>query len=178
MASRRPGFRLRAARSGDFGWIVSRHGALYAKEQGWDERFEAEVCRIVLQFLESGSSRKRCWIAEAGGKRLGSVYVVERTPRLAQLRVLLVEPEARGMGVGRALVARAVAFARKAGFNRIMLVTYAHLLPAGNTYRGAGFRVVKETPVRVYGQRLVDQRWELDLRAPGKSAARWTPAAR
>ena len=157
-------FRLRSARSGDFGWIVSRHGALYAKEQGWDERFEAEVCRIVLQFLESKSPRKGCWIAETGGKPVGSVYVVERTASLAQLRVLFVEPEARGIGLGRALVARAVSFARSQGFRKLMLVTYAHLLPAGNTYRGAGFRVVKETPVRVYGRRLVDQRWELDLR--------------
>ena len=161
-------FRLRPARSGDFGWIISRHGALYAREQGWDERFEADVCRIVLQFLDSRAKRKRCWIAEARGKPVGSVYVVERTPSLAQLRVLFVEPEARGMGIGRALVARAVAFARKAGFRRLMLVTYAHLLPAGNTYRGAGFRIVRQAPERSYGKRLMSQRWELDLRAPAR----------
>ena len=178
MAARRRAFRLRAARPGDFGWIVSRHGVLYAREQGWDERFEADVAHIVLQFLESRSRRKRCWIAEIDGRPVGSVYVVERTPKVAQLRALLIEPEARGMGLGRALVARCIAFARKAGFRKLMLVTYAHLEAARRTYTAAGFRVTREAPERIYGKRLTGQRWELDLKAPARSAARPTRAAR
>jgi len=175
---RRRAFRLREARAGDYGWIVSRHGALYAREQGWDARFEADVARIVLQFLEKRTARKRCWIAEVRGKPVGSVFVVERTPTLAQLRVLLVEPEARGLGVGRALVERSIAFARKARFRKLMLVTYAHLQAAGNTYRRAGFRLVRETPERDYGRRLTGQRWELELRGPARSGARPTRATR
>jgi GNAT superfamily N-acetyltransferase len=140
-----PGARviLRRHQPGDLGWIVHRHGALYAAEYGYDHRFEAIVARVAADFLGTHDpERERCWIAERDGEILGGVMLVSKSARVAKLRLLYLEPKARGLGLGRRLVDECIAFARKAGYRKITLWTQSSLTAARHIYESTGFRLV------------------------------------
>jgi GNAT superfamily N-acetyltransferase len=155
---------LRAAGPGDWGWIVSRHGALYAAEYGWDESFEALVARIVADHIESRDPRTdAAWIAELDGEPAGCVLCVREDERTAKLRLLLVDPRARGLGIGGRLVEECIRFARRAGYARLVLWTNAPLTSARRIYEAAGFVLTGEEEHESFGSTLTGQTFSLEL---------------
>ncbi len=159
-----PGFLLRSHRPGDIGWVISRHGAIYAQEFGWDISFEALVAEIAGKFLTSyDPAREHCWIAEVAGEPVGSVFLVKASDEVAKLRLLIVEKKARGLGVGRALTEQCIRFARESGYREITLWTQSMLLAARGIYQAAGFRLTREEPHHSFGVDLVGETWEMKL---------------
>jgi DNA-binding MarR family transcriptional regulator/N-acetylglutamate synthase-like GNAT family acetyltransferase len=155
---------LREPRSGDYGWAVERHGLIYQTQFGWGTQFEGLVAELFGKFAMSHDpERERCWIAEVDGERAGCVFIVQREPKVAQLRCLLVEPKARGKGVGAALVNECVSFARSTGYERMMLWTQKGLDSARKIYESVGFQLVEEQPHENFGVPLIGQNWEMAL---------------
>jgi GNAT superfamily N-acetyltransferase len=158
---------------GDLGWVVMAHGEVYAAEFGWDTTFEALVARIVADYSNSTSAQPQAaWIAEVDGRRAGCVFCVPAEETTAQLRILLVEPTARGEGLGGRLVDECIGFARVAGYTTMKLWTNDPLVAAAKVYRSRGFRLVEEEAHHSFGVDLVGQVYELDLRVPDAVAAR------
>jgi DNA-binding MarR family transcriptional regulator/N-acetylglutamate synthase-like GNAT family acetyltransferase len=155
---------LRAHRPGDIGWIIHRHGVLYSQEYGYNQQFEALVAEIAAKFVQHfDAKRERCWVAEREGEIVGSVFLVKRSKTVGKLRLLLVEPAARGAGLGTRLVDECVRFARRVGYRKIVLWTQSELGAARQIYERAGFRRVREEPHHSFGRDLVAETWELAL---------------
>ncbi len=159
------GLLLRAPLPGDLGWVVARHGAVYAAEYGWDQTFEALVARIVADYVDAAAEGRRqsAWIAELDGEAVGCVLCVERDASTAQLRLLLVDESARGLGVGARLVEECIRFATDEGFDQMLLWTNDVLVSARRIYEAAGFVLVQEEPHHSFGHDLVGQIWHRDL---------------
>ena len=157
-------YTLRTHRPGDMGWIVHRHGVLYSKEYGWDERFEAIVAHVVADFVDNFDPvHERCWVAERNGEIVGSVFVVRKSKTVAKLRLLLVEPSARGLGLGSRLVNEVIGFSRNAGYKKIVLWTHPELISARKIYKAAGFELVAEETHQLFGQPMTAETWAMKL---------------
>jgi DNA-binding MarR family transcriptional regulator/GNAT superfamily N-acetyltransferase len=155
---------LRPHRPGDMGWVTSAHGALYAQEYGWDITFEALVAKITAEFIENfDPKREHCWIAEMNGERVGSVFVVRKTDEIAKLRLLIIDPKARGLGLGKRLVDECMRFAKGAGYTSMTLWTQSILLAARAIYAKAGFRLTGEDANHSFGVDLISETWDRDL---------------
>jgi GNAT superfamily N-acetyltransferase len=156
--------RLREPRPGDYGWVVQAHGAMYAREFGYDASFEGLVAGIVSGYLaKRDPKRERAWIADLGGAPVGSVFCVRQSATVAKLRLLILDAKARGHGAGRRLVSACIRYARARGYRKLVLWTQADLYAARAIYVKTGFRLVKTEPHRSFGKRLVGEYWELRL---------------
>jgi DNA-binding MarR family transcriptional regulator/N-acetylglutamate synthase-like GNAT family acetyltransferase len=155
---------LRQQQPGDMGWIVHRQGLLYVREYGWDDTFEALCAEIIAKFIrEYDPKRDRCWIAEKDGAMVGAVFVTKASEEVAKLRMLHVEPAARGIGIGKRLVEECIRFARQAGYKKMTLWTQSILSAARHIYKQAGFRLRREEKHHSFGHDLVAETWEMDL---------------
>jgi DNA-binding MarR family transcriptional regulator/GNAT superfamily N-acetyltransferase len=155
---------LRDPQPGDMGWVVQQHGEIYAREYGWDSSFEALVAGIVAGYVRDYQPAwERCWVAELGGERIGSVFVVRKSKTVAQLRLLILAPQARGLGLGGRLTDECIAFARSKGYKKMVLWTNSCLDSARAIYRKRGFQLVKSEPYTGFGKDLVGETWELKL---------------
>lgn len=153
---------LRPPAPGDLGWIIQRHGALYAAEEGWDHRFEGVVAQVVADYVKTyDPEREACWIAEHNGEKVGSIMLAKETETVGRLRLLLVEPTARGLGVGEALIAACIDRAHKAGYSEMVLWTQSNLLPARRLYARFGFVLEKSWPYDGFAEGLVSESWRL-----------------
>jgi len=171
-AEPRTPYLLRQHQPGDMGWIVHRQAILYAEEYGWDATYEALAAEIVAQFIKNyDPKRERCWIAEKDGARVGAVFVAKASDEIAKLRLLHVEPEARGLGIGKRLVEECLRFAQQAGYSKITLWTQSILHAARHLYKQAGFQVVREEQHHSFGKDLTAETWELELRGEGPGLA-------
>jgi GNAT superfamily N-acetyltransferase len=160
----KPAYILRAPRPGDFGWIIKRHAELYAQEYGWTEPFEALCAQIVLDFLNKNDSKyERCWIAELDGENVGTVMMVRDSDEVARLRLLLVDPKGRGLGLGTRLVDEAIRFAREAGYKKVTLWTHSVLTAARKIYQNAGFTLTSSEKRHTWSQDVVAEFWDLEL---------------
>lgn len=160
-----PAYLLRSHQPGDIGWVVHRHGVLYSQEYGYDERFEALVAEIAAKFVQHfDAKRERCWIAERDGENVGCVFLVKKSKAVAKLRMLLVEPKARGLGIGCRLVEECINFARRVGYKKMVLWTQSELLAARGIYQAAGFRLIHSEAHQSWGRDdLISEVWELKL---------------
>jgi DNA-binding MarR family transcriptional regulator/GNAT superfamily N-acetyltransferase len=157
---------LRPPQPGDLGWVVQCNGALYAQEYGWDENYEGLVAQIVADFVKNFDAKKeRCWIAEKDGENVGAVFLVKKSATIAKLRLLIVDPKARGLGIGKRLVDECTRFARQAGYKKITLWTNSVLLAARSIYQKAGYQLAKTEKQRSFGYEQVFETWELNLNA-------------
>ena len=157
-------YTLRAPRHGDFGWIVARHAALYAQEYGWVEPFEGLCAQIVADFVNNfDEKRERCWIAEINGENVGCIMLVKDSAEVARIRLLLVEPQARALGLGHRLVDECVKFARQADYRKITLWTHSVLTAARRVYEKAGFTLTASEPRHTWSKDVVAEYWDLDL---------------
>jgi len=169
-AQPRTPYLLRQHQPGDMGWIVHRQAILYAEEYGWDGTYEALAAEIVAQFIKNYDPKcERCWIAEKDGERVGAVFVAKASGETAKLRLLHVEPEVRGLGIGKRLVDECVRFARQAGYQKMTLWTQDILHAARHLYKQAGFRIVREEQHHSFGKDLTAETWELDLRTTARA---------
>jgi len=169
-AEPRTPYLLRQHQPGDMGWIVHRQAILYAEEYGWDGTYEALAAEIVAQFIKNYDPKcERCWIAEKDGERVGAVFVAKASGETAKLRLLHVEPEVRGLGIGKRLVDECVRFARQAGYQKMTLWTQDILHAARHLYKQAGFRIVREEQHHSFGKDLTAETWELDLRTTARA---------
>ena len=161
----KPSYTLRDPRAGDFGWIISRHAELYLHEYGWCEPFEGLCAQIVADFVNNfDAERERCWIAESNGENVGCVMLVkDDQPRVARIRLLLVDPKGRGLGLGAKLIDECVRFARAAGYAKITLWTHSVLTAARHVYEKAGFTLTSSEPRHTWGKDVVAEFWDLDL---------------
>jgi DNA-binding MarR family transcriptional regulator/N-acetylglutamate synthase-like GNAT family acetyltransferase len=157
-------YRLREPQPGDFGWVVKRHAELYRQEYGWGAPFEGVCAQIVADFVNKfDRKRERCWIAEMDGDNVGSIMLAKETERVARIRLLLVDPKARGLGLGRQLTDECIRFARRAGYQNITLWTHSVLTAARHIYQKAGFTLMRSEQHRSWGRPVVSEHWDLDL---------------
>jgi GNAT superfamily N-acetyltransferase len=155
---------LRAPRPGDFGWIVKRHAELYAQEYQWTEPFEGLCAQIVADFANKyDAKRERCWIVEIDGENVGSVMLAKDSAKVARIRLLLVDPKARGLGLGAKLTDECIRFARRAGYKKITLWTHSVLTAARHIYQKAGFKLMRTERHKSWGRPVVSEHWDLEL---------------